>query len=159
MLIDARNAFNEISRLTMLWNVRHEWPSGARFVFNCYKHWAILSIRGPNGSFEIVLSREGVTQGDPLAMIAYGIGILPLICILKDHHPDLIHSWYADDGGIGGKIQDIKKLFDELMKIGPAYGYFPEPKKSIRVVSEQIHCSDNTNFLSMILKSKQVLDT
>ena len=39
-LVDARNGFNELSRLAMLWTVRHRWPAGARFVFNCYWHWA-----------------------------------------------------------------------------------------------------------------------
>ena len=33
-LIDACNGFNEPSRLTMLWIVRHLWPAGARFAFN-----------------------------------------------------------------------------------------------------------------------------
>jgi hypothetical protein len=44
LLIDAKNAFNEQNRTAiMLWNVRHEeWPSGARFVFNCYRHWSTL---------------------------------------------------------------------------------------------------------------------
>eukprot|EP00957_Ditylum_brightwellii_P017652 1329895-Ditylum_brightwellii.AAC.1 len=41
-LVDARNGFNELSRMAMLWTVRHRWPSGARFMFNCYRHWAIL---------------------------------------------------------------------------------------------------------------------
>ena len=30
-LIDAQNEFNEENHTTMLWEVRHEWPSGARF--------------------------------------------------------------------------------------------------------------------------------
>ena len=38
ILIDARNAFNEEKRTAMLWAVRHEWPSGAQFTFNCYRH-------------------------------------------------------------------------------------------------------------------------
>ena len=35
-LFDARNGFNELSRLAMLWTVRHRWPTGASFAFNCY---------------------------------------------------------------------------------------------------------------------------
>ena len=26
MLVDARNGFNELSRLAMLWTTRHRWP-------------------------------------------------------------------------------------------------------------------------------------
>ena len=44
-LVDARNGFNELSRLAMLWTVRHRWPAGAKFAFNCYKHWAQLLLR------------------------------------------------------------------------------------------------------------------
>ena len=134
LLVDARNAFNELSRAAMLWTIRHEWPSGARFVFNCYKRWAILGIRGQNGSFLVIHSKEGVTQGDPLAMFAYGIGVLPLIRRLKRSHPNLFQPWYADDAGAGGSFTDIRSMFEELQKIGPAYGYFPEPSKSILVV-------------------------
>ena len=41
-LVDACNGFNNLSRLEMLWTVRHIWPSGARFPLNCYRHWAQL---------------------------------------------------------------------------------------------------------------------
>ena len=34
ILVDARNGFNELSRLTMLWTLRHRWPAGVRFAFN-----------------------------------------------------------------------------------------------------------------------------
>ena len=37
-LVDARKGFNEMSRLEMLWIVRHRWPTGARFAFNFYRH-------------------------------------------------------------------------------------------------------------------------
>ena len=39
LLVDARNTFNNINRVRTLWTVRHLWLSGARFVFNCYRHW------------------------------------------------------------------------------------------------------------------------
>ena len=42
LLIDARNDFNEENWMAMLWAMRHEWPSGAPFTFNCYRHWATL---------------------------------------------------------------------------------------------------------------------
>ena len=48
-LVDVRNAFNELSRLAMLWTVRHRWPAGARSVFNCYRHWEKLLRHQPGG--------------------------------------------------------------------------------------------------------------
>ena len=42
LLVDAKNAFNKINRFVMIWTVRHLWPSGARFFFNCYRHWSSL---------------------------------------------------------------------------------------------------------------------
>eukprot|EP00957_Ditylum_brightwellii_P005822 442985-Ditylum_brightwellii.AAC.1 len=35
-LVDVRNGFNELSHMAMLWKVRHRWPKGAHFLFNCY---------------------------------------------------------------------------------------------------------------------------
>ena len=46
LLIDAKNAFNEGNRKMMLWVVRHKWPSGARFMFNIYRHQSVLVVRG-----------------------------------------------------------------------------------------------------------------
>ena len=31
-LVDARNGFNKLRRLAMLWTMRHRWPVGARFA-------------------------------------------------------------------------------------------------------------------------------
>ena len=77
-LVDARNGFNKLSHLAMLWTVRHRWPAGARFAFNCYKHWAQLLLRQPGETPFTILSREGFTQGDPLSMVLYGITLAPL---------------------------------------------------------------------------------
>ena len=43
-IVDAYNEFNDMSRLTMLRNVRHRWPAGARFALNFYSHWAQVLI-------------------------------------------------------------------------------------------------------------------
>ena len=66
---------------------------------NCYRHWATLVVRDTgDGSGHFLYSKEGVTQGDPLAMIAYGI----LIRELQGAHPWVTQPWYADDAGAGG---------------------------------------------------------
>ena len=102
LLIDAWNAFNEENRTVMLWAVRHECPSGAQFTFNCYCHWATLVVRDiGEGSGHFMHSKEGVTQEEPLAMIAYVIGVLSLIRELWGAHPRVTQPWYADDAGAG----------------------------------------------------------
>ena len=83
LIVDTNNVFNEINKVGILLMVRHLWPSGARFVFNCYHHWSLLALRNDNGTASFMHSKEGVPQGGPIAMIAYGIGILPHIKNLK----------------------------------------------------------------------------
>jgi hypothetical protein len=61
--IDARNAFNELNQTVMLWTIRHEWPSGARFTFNCYKHYSILVIRGNKWHRRLLIQQRGRHPG------------------------------------------------------------------------------------------------
>ena len=79
LLIDAHNAFNEENRTAMLWAVRHELPSVARFTFNWCRHWYTLVIIAINGTGRFLYSKDGVTQGYPLAMVKYGMVILLLV--------------------------------------------------------------------------------
>ena len=61
-LVDARNGFNDLIRLTMSCMVRHLWTEGSRFVFNnCYRHWVQLLLRHPANAPFIILSQEGFT--------------------------------------------------------------------------------------------------
>ena len=135
LLIDAHNAFDEENRTAMLWSVWHEWPSGAQFTFNCYHHWATLVVRDTrDGSGHFLHSKEGVTQGDPLAMIAYCIGVLPLIREIRNAHSQVTQPWYADDTGARGTFQQVLEHFRDLHARGPDRGYYPEPTNSILVV-------------------------
>jgi hypothetical protein len=67
-------------------------------------------------------------------MVACGLSLLPLIRQLKDKFPEVFQPWYADDAGGGGDFQKIRGYFERLVELGPKYGYFPEPSKSILVV-------------------------
>ena len=134
LLVDAKNAFKNINGIGILWTVRHLWPSGARFVFTFYRHWSSLILRNGNGTFSFMHSKEGVTQGDPLAMIAYSIGILPLIKNLKREIPDVTQPWYTDDAGALGMFAIIDTSFNSLTRQGPGRIYYPEPSKSVLII-------------------------
>ena len=122
---DATNGFNLLCRLNMLWVVRHRWPKGARFAFNMYRHQANLLLRGPVGSEpEILLSREGVTQGCPLGMILYGIALLPLAEDLCQHSPDVVQPWYVDDNAFYARALVLAKLSKRLCEIAPLWATF-----------------------------------
>ena len=89
----------------MIWAVRHEWPSGVQFTFNCYRHWATLVVRHTGDrSGHFLHSKKGVTQGHPLAMIVHGIGVLTLTRELRGACPRVTHLWYAYDAGEGGEV-------------------------------------------------------
>ena len=78
-LVDACHSFNDMIRLVMLCTLRHHWPPGAKFLFNCYRHWAQLVLRQPGDTPFIILIKEGFMQGDPLSMVLYGITLFPLV--------------------------------------------------------------------------------
>jgi hypothetical protein len=134
LLVDARNGFNELGRRAMLWSVRHLWAGGARFSFNCYRHAAQLILRKKGRTGHTLLSQEGVTQGDPLSMVLYGLALVPLANRLRLANPTLLQAWYADDMAMAGPSTEIAKMMGLLEELGPKRGYFPEPAKSIFIV-------------------------
>ena len=132
LLVDTKNAFNSISREAALWNSRVLWPRCSRFLFNTYRGYTALVV---HGSDEFLYSRDGVIQGDPLSMLLYAIGLLPLIRSLDDLKR--VQSWYADDSACVAQLSDLQSWFKKLSDMGPKYGYFPEARKSVLVVGEK----------------------
>ena len=88
--------------MAMMWTVRHHWPAGARFAFNFYRHWAQFLLRQPGEPPVIILSREGVTQVNPLSIFLYGITLVPLSEKLRAADLGLLYLFYADDVAFGG---------------------------------------------------------
>ena len=73
-------------------------------------------------------------QGDPLSMISYGIGILPLINNLRWEIPDVPQTWYADNDGALGTFSRIEDYFNSITRRGLELGYYPELSKSVLIV-------------------------
>ena len=109
------------------------WLRRSRFLFNAYRGFASLSVAGAD---EVIYSREGTTQGDPLALFFYGVSLLPLIQKLKDPN-NAFQSWYADDSAAIAKLKKLEIWLKNLIEESPAFGYLPEPSKSFLVVDKQ----------------------
>ena len=71
-------------------------------------------------------------------MAMYSISIQPLIHFLAVNQdptlPVAKQAWFADDGTGGGPILQLKKMWENVIQMGPKYGYFPKASKSILIV-------------------------
>ena len=153
LLVDAKNAFNCLNREAALRNIQHLCPSLATILINTYRKPSYLYMDGST-----LLSQEGTTQGDPLAMSMYAIGIIPLIqkvsCGVKQ-------VWYADDATAAGQLKPIQQWWDNLQGLGPDFGYFVNSSKTTLIVKEHhlaeaMKVFENTN-ISITTEGKQHL--
>ena len=131
LLVDTSNAFNSLNRTTTLHNILHLCPAFASLAINCYRHPSSLFASGTS-----LLSEEGTTQGDPLAMPLYALVIIPLINALTLSN-DTKQVWYADDCAATGSIMGIWQWLDSLVHISPSYGYYVNVEKTWLVVRPQ----------------------
>ena len=152
LLVDASNAFNSLNREVALRNILHLCPSFGRVLVNTYRVGVNMYIGG-----ESIKSVEGTTQGDPMAMAMYAIGMLPLI---RSSNP-IQQVWYADDGSAGGSLSGLLDWWHHLTDLGPKFGYFPNAKKSILLVkpdhldaAQQLFSDHN---LTIVTNGAQVL--
>jgi hypothetical protein len=156
-LIDASNGFNELNRYSMLWNVGHRWAKGRRLAFNCYRHFNILIVRKDNGDSAYTLwGEEGVSQGDPLAMVLYGIALMPLAEHLRRAVPEALTPWYADDSAAAGQAENCARCLAFLQEFGPFYGYYPEPEKSYFICTKEEEAQAKLAFYSYGLRVQVV---
>eukprot|EP00731_Ephydatia_muelleri_P001462 Em0001g1462a len=122
LLVDAINAFNLLNRQAALHNIRYLCPSIATVIINTYREPTDLFVDGNS-----ILSQEGTTQGDPLAMPMYALAILPLIRRIADN---VQQAWYADDATATGSLKNLRTWWDKLVTVGPSYGYFVNAVKT-----------------------------
>ena len=129
LLVDASNAFNNLNRKVALLNIQHSCPSLATVLINTYRQDPEFYIEG-----ETILSMEGMTQGDPLAMAMFALAMVPLVDKASGGARQV---WYADDASAGGKMEELRAWWDKITRFGPEYGYYPNPAKTWLVVKEE----------------------
>ena len=132
LLADAANAFARLSHAVCLRNVRYLCPVLAPTAVNTYRNPARLFVGG-----ECILSSEGTSQGDPIAMPMYATGVVTLLQSVATE--GAIQAWFADDSGAGGKVLKLHQWWDSLNAQGPTLGYFLNASKSVLFVKPQHH--------------------
>ena len=126
------NAFNSINHTAALHNISVLCPPLATILANTYQAPIRLIING-NGE---IASNEGTTQGDPLGMAMYAIGIRPLIMKLHEQCSKAKQVWFADDTNAAGSCEHLRRWWDVLSMYGLKFGYLPNATKSYLIVKE-----------------------
>ena len=126
LLVDTSNAFNSLNHTVVLHNTRCVCPALATILINTYRSPSALYVMG-----DTLVSEEGTTQGDPMAMPMYALATLTLI----NHLPKILTQvWYADDACACGSVTALRKWYKLLCDLGPHYGYNVNSAKTWLVV-------------------------
>ncbi|XP_062508484.1 uncharacterized protein LOC134184756 [Corticium candelabrum] len=144
LFVDATNAFNTLNRQVALANISVNCPAIFPILANTYRQPSSLFVGG-----ETLLSSEGTTQGDPLAMPMYALATIPLLKSVQTNGTKQV--WYADDAAAGGSLDCLHKWWNRLVDLGAMFGYLPNPKKSWLLVKsgnidKATHLFENTNI-------------
>ena len=129
IFVDAFNAFNRLKRQLTLRNTQAICLTLCRILVNTYRNESLLFVDG-----QCLLSKEGTTQGDPLAKAMYAASTQPLIYRLDGIARQV---WYADDSAAGSTVESLKGWWDLMQEIGPIYGYYPNGAKTLLLVKHE----------------------
>ena len=112
--IDFKNAFNCIRRDQILTKVKELVPMLYPMVWQSYATASNLYFNGDN----IILSKEGVQQGDPLGPFLFSLGIADLMKSCTSE----FSAWYLDDGTLGGNADTIEADFQRIQEASDSLG-------------------------------------
>jgi hypothetical protein len=136
--LDFKNAFNMLRRDSMFQTVHEEIPELYPFVHMCYSSASLLNF----GEY-ILLSDEGVQQGDPLGPLLFCASSLKLARSMTSE----FNTWYLDDGSIGGHVSSLLSDLATVRRVGPQIG----------LVLNEDKCEIVTDDVSVVASMKAVM--
>ncbi|KAD4385977.1 hypothetical protein E3N88_26146 [Mikania micrantha] len=125
LTVDFSNAFNLVSRTSLLHEVRTRCPSISLWVDFLYGQPARLYVGNDH-----IWSTTGVQQGDPLGPLPFALVLHPLVHRIKVGCALSFHAWYLDDGTIIGDAKEVAKALDIIRAEGPVLGLELNIKKT-----------------------------
>ena len=127
--LDFRNAFNCLRRDKMIKAVGKLVPELLPLVLSAYSSPSSL-FYGEN----IILSSEGVQQGDPLGPLLFCLAIHDMVQQLCSE----LNVFYLDDGTLGGTLDDVLQDLSTVQRAARELGLQLNCKKS------EMICEDTT---------------
>jgi len=138
VLIDASNAFNLMNRSVAMHNIQYTCNYIALYPINTYRSPSRLFVQGGGE----ILSEEGTTQGDPVAMPWYAVNTLWMINILRTSLPSIKQVWFTGDSVCAGKIATLYDWYEMLCREGKKVGYHVNGSNSWLIVKSSDSASE-----------------
>ena len=123
---DSINAYNSTSRAKMITQVQHKVPQWLRFVRYCYARPARLVIMHNGQVVQVIRSRHGSQQGDPIGGHLFALSIYDFMFDLIQQIPQAAISWIVDDLTISGNARELRQAMAFLQESGPEFGLFQQ---------------------------------
>ena len=122
--VDLQNAFNLVNREAIFHQVRRHFPGLSAYVESSYGPQAFLVF-----GKDVLLSAQGVHQGDPLALLLFALAHKLLVDRLREL-PLTMNAWLSDDGTLVGTPETLMAAVDVIRAEGPPLGLHLSPEKS-----------------------------
>ena len=143
--IDWQNAFNTLRRDRMLAAVEQRCPALLPMVAWAYSRHGRLLVQG---SDEVVLSRSGVRQGDPLGPLLFALtlqGPLEEVAGMGLARP----LAYADDTFLQGAPEPTQQALEALAVLAVPLGLLAQPSKSAVYSEDAAAAASFANLLGV----------
>jgi len=125
--IDSRNAFNEVDRAACLTQAALHVPDAYQYTASMYGAGASPPMLFPIAGCpepEVIVSRQGVQQGDPLGPLLFALALMPIMRDFKEAFPHLVVAGYLDDLIVGIILKG--SLPDHLSAAADAFEWLQE---------------------------------
>jgi hypothetical protein len=146
--IDFSNAFNSIRRDVALKLVNQHTPQIYKFIHQAYANHSNLFF----GEDDIILSQQGVQQGDPCGPFLFALTILNLTNQMKSEG----NIWYLDDSTLCGDAKSVIRDFENIKKASTTLGLDINMKKCELVIVDQ-QSEENTALLNNFCKENPAI--
>ena len=111
-LVDASNAFNSLIRNAALHNIQILSPQFSTILISTYR----LPVRMIVFGSKDIVSNEGTTQGDNLAISFYAFGTATLLNYLLMTSPNVKNVCLTDDITRSGTSVNFKKWWSAIIR-------------------------------------------